>query len=105
MAVNYSNLIATRLEGKRSISRSVNNLVEIPDGAQAGSITCTIISASTAATLSDGTMLTNDTATTQATMTYVDKAVTHSVPPSQVKNFFNNPTNIMEIMKEHAKAQ
>lgn len=104
MAVSYSNLLNTHLAGKRSISRSVNNLVEIPDGAEAGAITCTIITASTSSALVDGTMLTNDTATTQASMTYVDNAVTHSVTPSQTKNFFNNPTNITRIMENHANA-
>jgi hypothetical protein len=104
MAVNYSTLINTHLEGKRSISTSVNNLVEIPDGAMAGAITVTIISESTAQTLVDGTMLTNDTNTTQATMTYVDEAVTHSVPPSQIANFFNKPVNIERIAVNHANA-
>lgn len=104
MAVSYSNLLNTNLEGKRSISSSVNNLVEIPDGAQAGAITVTIISESSSSTLVDGTMLTNDTATTQANMTFVDEAVTHSVPQTQIKNFFNNSVNIERISVNHANA-
>ena len=102
--VQYATAINASIQGSRGISTSVNNLVEIPDGAQAGAITVTVLTDSTSSALVDGTVLTNDTATTEISLTYVDNAVTLSLSPSQVKAQLTSPRWMEAIIDNHASA-
>ncbi len=102
--VQYATAINASIQGSRGISTSVNNLVEIPDGAQAGAITVTVLTHSTSSALVDGTVLTNDTATTEVVLTYVDNAVTLSLSPSQVKAQLTSPRWMEAIQENHASA-
>jgi hypothetical protein len=104
LAINYGNLLNVSMQGKRTISTSVNNMVEIPDGAQTGAITCTVLTAATASTRTDGTMLTNDINNTQVALTFVDEVVTRSISTSTLKNILNNPANMQKQIDQAANA-
>ncbi|MCK5606723.1 hypothetical protein KAR91_32775 [Candidatus Pacearchaeota archaeon] len=103
-AILYSNLIQSIIDGSKGINTSVNNLVEIPDGAQAGAITVTVLSQSTTTTIGETTALTNDTNSTVANLTFIDEAVTLTLKPSQAKGFYTKPGNLEQVAENHADA-
>ncbi len=102
--VSYGTAVNQSIQGSKGITTSVNNLVEIPDGAQTGAITCTILSDSTAVTLVDGTALTNATNSVEVVLTFVDEVVPLSLKPSQIKSKLTNPKWMDAIIANHASA-
>ena len=104
MPVNYANLIQEKLDGSLAFANSLNNMIEIPDGAQKGAITCSILTSSTAETPVDGTLLTNATATTEVVLTYVNQVVPLSLPETQIKSMLTSPAWLDKISKNHASA-
>lgn len=102
--IAYSNLVYSLIIGNKGFLDRCNQFIEIPDGAQAGSVTATLLDAVTATTIVDGTMLTNDTGQTAVAMTLADKAATLALKPSAAKSSLTKPANLAAIAKGNADA-
>ena len=97
-------MVQQKILTSRGYLTRINNQAEIPEGAQAGAITTTVLTASTPTTIAEGTAVSNATNTTQATLTFVDEQVTFSLKPSAAKSWYTKPENIEKIAFNHADA-
>jgi hypothetical protein len=102
--IAYSNLVETIIVGNQGWLSRMNQLLEIPEGAQAGSVTVTLLDAITASTIVDGTVLTNAAGQTAVAMTLADKAATLALKPSAARSSLAKPENMAIIAKGSADA-
>ena len=102
--IAYGRLTHAQILSSKRLWTRCNNFVEIPEGAQAGAITCNVLTAGTATTVVEATPVAGSTATTQVAMTYVPKQVTHTLLPTQTASYFAKPENLTRISENHADA-
>jgi len=102
--IYYGRLTHAQILSSKRLWTRCNNFIEIPEAAQAGAITCNVLTAGTATTVAEGTALANATANTQVAMTYVPKQVTHTLLPTQRASYFAKPENLERISENHADA-
>jgi len=102
--IAYGRLTHAQILATKRLISHCNNMVEIPDGAQAGAITCNILTAAVPATVVEATAVAGSTATTQVNLTYVPEQVTHTLLPTQTASYFADPGNLAAIARAHADA-
>lgn len=100
----WGNLIFSKILGRRDFLSKLNGLFEIPDAAQQGAVTVTLLDAMTATAITDGTMVTNLANQTQVGLTLVNYQCNLSLPPKQANSSLTKPENLNAISKGAADA-
>lgn len=100
----WGNLIYSKILARRDFLAKLNGLFEIPDSAQKGAVTVTLLDAMTATAITDGTMVTNLANQTQVALTLVNYQCNLSLPPKQAESSLTNPENLNAIAQGAADA-
>lgn len=100
----YSDFVHLSIKGSRGFLSRLNDRFDIPGDAQTGALTVNLLTDTTATDITDGTMLTNDTNSTQVNLTLVDKAATLALTPQNWKASYTKPANLKKIAVNHANA-
>lgn len=102
MPVSYNQMTLQKIIGVKGFVSSFAEVVDVPDGAHVGNVTCTVLAAVVPATIAEGTPVSNQAVTVEVALTFVDSQATMSLKPSQAKSFFTKPVNLIKLAKNHA---